>query len=210
MKKYIILTCILALVFAGLTFVRAGTISETGISQKDLVRFLSNIVTIVNELKSDYNLSRGQLLNMSTSKGGLGSTGDVATARTTATVNYMINGVMYSLAASSSMTIPPTAAQSTPTYCYYLFSLDSNGKLYVTKGTEAASSGAATLPAVPENKAPFGAVLVYASSTAFTMGTSNLDTAVIPTPTWYDIGMVFSGSGASTDITSSDLTLVNP
>jgi hypothetical protein len=70
MKKYIILTCILALVFAGLTFVRAGTISETGISQKDLVRFLSNIVTIVNELKSDYNLSRGQLLNMSTSKGG--------------------------------------------------------------------------------------------------------------------------------------------
>ncbi len=210
MKKYIALACILTVMFVGIPLVRAGTITETGMSQRDLVRYLTNISTIVNELKADYNLARYQLLNRSFTSGVLSSSGAVATAKTTATINYTIDGNLYSFAASSNMYITPTAAQSTPTYCYYLFSLNSSGAVTVTKGTEAAGTASLTLPGVPDGTTPFGAVLVYASSTAFTMGTSNLNTAVIAAPTWYNLSTVNSGASAATSISTSDLSLVNP
>jgi hypothetical protein len=152
-------------------------------SQRDLVRFLNNVANIIN--------------NQNFIKAGLTSSGAVSTAKTTTATYYAIAGKLYTMAASTNMTIPPTAAQSTPTYCYYLFSLNSSGALTVTKGAESATSAGASLPAVPASKAPIGSVLVYASATAFTMGTSNMNTAVISAPTW-------------TDLNSVGLSLVNP
>ena len=177
MKRFFICACILALLFAGVSLGRTGTITETGMSQKDLVRYLVG------------------LLNANLTKGGLTSSGAVATAKTTATINYRIGGKLYSMAASTNLTFAPTAAQTVPSYCLYLFSLNSSGKLTVTKGPESSASAGAALPAGPANQAPIGSVLVYASSTAFTMGTSTMGTAVISAPTWYDLSTAISGSG---------------
>ncbi len=38
-----------------------GTISGNGLSQGDLATFLTNVVTLVNELKTDYNLVLAKL-----------------------------------------------------------------------------------------------------------------------------------------------------
>lgn len=210
MKRFLVLVCIISLFLAGVPFAYSGTITETGMSQRDLVRFLSNVVTIVNELKADYNLAKAQLRTYALSNATLTALWE-ATAYTSGTLTYVIDGKLYSLSASSDIYITPTAAQSTPTYCNYLFSIDADGAITVTKGTEAAATASLTLPAVPANTAPFGYAQIYASSTAFTMGASSLSLAVLPSsPTWVNITMVDSGTSAATAVSASDLSLVNP
>jgi hypothetical protein len=216
MKKFLVLVCIISLFLAGVPFAYSGTITETGMSQKDLVRFLSNVVTIVNELKADVNLLRYQNLTGTVSSAGLtsnyGKTTDVATAYMSSPIKYIINGNFYDAAASANLYIPTTAAQSTPTYCYYLFSINSSGVISVTKGTEGSATASLTLPGIPADTAPFGAVLVYAAQTSFTMGTSTFEFAVLgnASPTWYNLSTVNSGASAASSISATDLSLVNP
>jgi hypothetical protein len=61
MKKIYICMIALLLLMAG-SIVNAGTITETGMSQRDLVRYLTNLKTMVNELKLDYNNFRAMVM----------------------------------------------------------------------------------------------------------------------------------------------------
>ena len=206
MRKFLIFICIFLMLFC-IPIVKAEDITGTGMSQRALVKFLENIVTIVNELKSDFNILRDNFLNKTTTSGTMSFGSGESSGRTTTTVNYAIGGKLYTFSASSDIEFVPQTAQSTPTYCYYLFSLNSSGVLTTTKGTEGSSTPSLVMPAVPANTAPIAAVLIYASSTAFQLGVSNTSTAVITTPTWYQLVGPISGTSFSTAISASDLAL---
>lgn len=219
MKKYIALACILGMLFIAVPLVRAGTITETGVTQRDLVRYLSNIATIVNELKADVNLLRAQVINSGTASPAGFGIGHTASAKTTGTYYYDIEGIPYVLIASSSMVYPMAAGasgnfttQTTPSYCYYLYGIDATGNLTVTQGTQAAIGATITLPAVPTKTAPLGYILVYATTNNFTLGSDVfMKPYVGATPTAYQLRKAPSiSSSGSTAISASDLSLVNP
>ena len=206
MRKFLIFICIFLMLFC-IPIVKAEDITGTGMSQRALVKFLENIVTIVNELKSDFNILRDNFLNKTTTSGIMSFGSGESSGKTTSTANYAIGGKLYTFSASSNIRFIPQTAQSTPTYCYYLFSLNSSGVLTTTKGTEGSSTPSLVMPAVPANTAPIAAVLIYASSTAFQLGVSSTSTAVITTPTWYQLVGPISGTSFSTAISASDLAL---
>lgn len=48
-----------------------SSITENGVSQGDLVRFLENVVTLVNELKTDYTALRADVTAIRTAVTGI-------------------------------------------------------------------------------------------------------------------------------------------
>jgi hypothetical protein len=187
MKKFLILACVLSLLFAG-TYSFAASITPTGMSQGDLVKFITS--------------AKEAILNGATTSGTLTSGFSAtqgASAVTTTTINYKINGVLYILSASANIKWTPTAVQTAGTYCYYLFTLNSSGVMKATKGTEGTTAALAGYPAdAPASSAIVGGALVHTTSTAFTMGTSSFSTSYLAaTPTWYNLMAISTDVGLS-------------
>jgi hypothetical protein len=184
MKKFLVLMCVLSLFLAGNVF--AASITETGMSQGDLVILLKSL--------------KAGVLNGAVSSGGLTSGFTAlqgATAKTVYPMPFKINGILYSLSSTSNMYLTKTAVQAVSTYCYYLFTINSSGAVTVTKGKEAASTSASSYPAAPSGGVIFGGVLVKTSAaTAFTMGTSSFSTSYLPySPIWYNLSAIANERG---------------
>lgn len=183
MKKFLVLACVLTLLFACNSF---AAISETGMSQGDLVKLLKS-------LKS--GVLYGALGSAGMTTGFYAQQG--ATAAQTAPLYYKLNGVFYDRAASTNMYLTVLPEQAANTYCYYLFSVNSTGGVTVTKGREGASTSASSYPEIPSGEAAFAGLLVKTSAaSAFTMGTSSFNSSYLPyAPIWYQLSTVGSGYG---------------
>ena len=90
MKRFLtVLVCTLLIVMGNALYLQAGDITDKGMSQKDLVQFLTNTVSINNEAKADYNLLRAQLLNRAYGPADVAVSGATITIATA--FDYTIN-----------------------------------------------------------------------------------------------------------------------
>ena len=198
--KRLIQTAVVVLTIAVLgSVLRAGDITGQGMSQGDLFKFLSNVVTLANETKSDYNNSRSGMQAMNLSKTGLASS---TTSTIIGTCTYSIGGVMYYKGSQTAAL--SAAAQTANTSCRYLVSLNTSGTATCTKGTEVADTGGSgsvttTMPTLPASHCPVGYIVVNASA-AWTLGTTGYGVA---TTTFYDLSFIDGGSS----VAASDLSL---
>jgi hypothetical protein len=93
---------------------------------------------------------------------------------------FSIAGTLYTKAATDNIAMTACAQQAASKYCFYLVSIGTTGTITVTKGTDANTSDAATVPALPASSAPVGTILVQTDAGhTFTAGTTDLSGAGI-------------------------------
>lgn len=175
MKKFkdliILLILIMAIVGGNSLYIMAGDITSTGMSQGDLVTYLTNV--------------KASLFNVCTSKVGLGISTTTTRLKTTATATYSIAGIMYETAAVATMQSITAVTQAVSTAAKYLVSVNSSGAFTVTKGASATPLANAVMPVLPSNSAPVGYFTVVTdSSNTFTLGTDALSS---PTVVYYNL-----------------------
>lgn len=120
-----------------------------------------------------------------------------STIKTTNAVSYMINGIMYTKAATDN--IDPTACteQAAAKTCLYLITVNASGTVDTIKGTEVASAdltaGTAVLvwPTPAADTCPIGAMKIATGTTAFTVGTDDItDDIGTGSVTFYSLGAI--------------------
>lgn len=205
MKRFLtVLVCTLLIVMGNALYLQAGDITDKGMSQKDLVQFLTNTVSINNEAKADYNLLRAQLLNRAYGPADVAVSGATITIATA--FDYTINGVFYNKAITYTVALTADSVQSISTYASYLLSIDSSGTVYCERGP-AVSTDVAVLPSITANRAPFAYFrMITGPSFTFTSGTTSLEAADM-SETFYNISVMNSGASASSAVAASDLSL---
>ena len=110
-----------------------------------------------------------------------------ATVKTTNAIDFCINGIAYSKAATDSIAIQAGAVQNVSTHCMYLVSIDKAGLVTTTKGVEAAVTADIFLPSTPALNCVIGAYkIVTDASTTYTAGTTDNGAAGI-TDTYFDL-----------------------
>jgi hypothetical protein len=125
----------------------------------------------------------GTRCNMSA---GLAEGSDAATLKTTRAVSYMINGQIYNKAITDNIAMTACAQQAANTTCLYLVSIQADGDVVVTKGTDGVTD---ELPNVPDGECAIGAFkVVLAGGATFTSGTTDLSAANV-TATYADLGI---------------------
>lgn len=169
MKRFI---TVLSLVGILATTAIAGSITPTGQNDGDIYAFLSNVVTVGNQAVTTMSSTRNQPLSVSGfAVEAVGS----ATFKTTATLDFCVDDTLYSFAASSSIAIATApAAQVATTSCIYLASIDKNGAITWTKGTNVAYGSTPVCPAVPASTCPIAEIKVdlTGAASSFTLGTT--------------------------------------
>lgn len=88
-------------------------------------------------------------------------------------LNYLVDGIMYQVAATTTSGIA-AAAQTGYTKCQYLLSVGTDGVITTTKGTDVAVTATPVIPDTPAGKIPFANILVQTATDAFTLGTTNV------------------------------------
>lgn len=113
---------------------------------------------------------------------------NATTIKTTAAVDYMINGLMYSKAATDNIAFTATASQADLTTCLYLVTINAAGTVTVTKGEEVTTATAQFVPwpTVPSDSAVLGAIKVATSGAVFVGGTTDLGAGTV-TDTYYNL-----------------------
>lgn len=160
---------------------------------------LALLLAAVQELKADFNLLRANFLNGAFTKGGLTEGTNSGTIKTANTINFAINGQLYTKAATDNIACTAAAAQAVSTYCLYLVCIDSSGTVSTVKGTEVATD-TAVLPARTADTAVIGAFKIATDGThTYTAGTTDHSAAGI-TATYYDLCFANSGVDANTAI----------
>lgn len=112
------------------------------------------------------------------------------TFKTTATLNYTINGTFYTKAATDNIAFATAGsafvAQPTATTSYYLFVIDTAGTITVVQGRDSGKSRAqgqptpGEIPECPADRVPFAAMkIVNTSGADFTPGSTDLGAAGI-------------------------------
>lgn len=118
--------------------------------------------------------------------------------KTTNNLHYTINNILYVKAAGNiDVSAAHTAVeQAVDTYCAYLVQINAAGDITILKGTDAASAALAlaALPTPTALNCPFGIVVIFTDTAAFTFGTTNTDAAGV-TDTYYDITDLPGGYG---------------
>lgn len=212
MRKLILTIALVAVIaMAGL----AGDITATGIYQGDLFTFLSNVVTIANEQKADYNLLRNRvnnhLLGYATFNKASTNTANLSIA-SGATVDYTINGIIYQITDQQDASYTVTfSAQATGTDCLYLVEVDTAGNFYVTKGTSVTvRAGTEVWPAATSTRCVVGGFKLGLDTIAtgtFTVGSTKWTTYTHATYTAYQLFYPPTGTTAPTAVSASDLSL---
>jgi hypothetical protein len=112
---------------------------------------------------------------------------NAGTIKTTAATDFNINGYTYTKAATDNITVTAGAAQADLTTCLYLVTIETDGDVVVTKGTEQITGSGKDLlwPAIPDNSAVLGAIKVVTSGATFTAGTTDLGAGTV-TDTYYN------------------------
>jgi len=199
MNRFTILALMIVLVAFG-SAVFSGDITDKGMYQKDLYTFLSNVVTVVNELKSDFNSSRSAL--NAQMFGSVAAASDTAKLKfnQAATPVFQIGGVVYT-SASTTVTLAG-GAQTTQTNRFYLISVNSANTATCTAGTAVAAGSTPAMHAPPAGYCPVAGIYITASGT-FTPGTSSPWDGVHGPTTIVNLSSVDAGSA----VAASDLSL---
>ena len=133
--------------------------------------------------------------NLCLGKAGLVIAGTTKTdIKTANAIDYAINGLLYSKAATDNIPVTAADAQAVSTSCLYLVCIDADGTVSTVKGVEeltadvTSGKAALTWPQPPSNDVVvIGAVRVDTSdSVPFIAGTTALDATGI-TDTYYDL-----------------------
>lgn len=172
---------------------------------------MSDLSTIAN--RDIYNA----LANACEVKGGLAiNAAGAATVKTTAALNYSVDGVLYSKAILAAQaitvthradgkpvtTLDPAYVQPINTTVIYILALNAAGTVAVVQGTYAGQqlvygsdisklvTSGGGVPKLPAGYTPFGAIKVVTNgSTTFTPGTTLLDAAGL-TVSYFDLALL--------------------
>lgn len=132
------------------------------------------------------------------------------TFKTTATVNYSIDGVLYSKAATDNLAFTAASQQADLTDCAYLVELDSSGTAATVKGTAVASGGTIVVPAPSAaTKCPIGYIKVALSGSTFTAGSTDLSAAGV-TATYFNLAVLPATTTGSTALALTTLSALQP
>jgi heptaprenylglyceryl phosphate synthase len=99
-------------------------------------------------------------------------------AKTVNTIYFMIDGQVFSKAAADMAALAGTVTNAK--FNVFVFGVNSAGTLTTTMGTEAATLGAVTFPALADGVVPIGFVIINPTGTGnFVGGTTALDDATV-------------------------------
>lgn len=153
-----------------------STLTENGINQGDLIRFLKNVRDVINNIQD--TMTGNYVIGVPAL--AIGST---TTAVSTALFHYMIGGKHYIKAAVAAGTAPGNDVIPTGTYGAVAFDIGADGTLDAVEATANATGYAsaalavAGLPAAASAHARVGWVTATKSDGAFTFGTTALNAA---------------------------------
>lgn len=151
----------------------AADVTSTGMSQKDLVKLLTNITN------AQLNVIIGNP-TITTTSAEAGKVSNNA-------FDYRIGGVLYTKAAAA--TSISATAQTAGTTMNYLITVSANGGLQATKGTST------KYPTIPANQVPvFGLKVGVLASGAFTLGSSNIQNSTSYNVTITNLAVLTSGA----------------
>ena len=187
MKKLILMLVLFSL-FSVNAF--AGDLKPGGMQDKDMYNLFNNLNnSIMNGCMGDVGLA------------GAVSPNPTDNIRTTATVNYTIGGVWYSLGASANIDTATSlggiiTSQNALTYVKYMVCVNSSGAYKIIRGLPDAIAADALIGLLPSGYAAIGYFQVYtAASTTFKLGTTLLNATGITT-TYVDLRAINSGKSA--------------
>lgn len=128
------------------------------------------------------------------------------TIKTTATLAYSINGLMYTKAATDNIAMTAAAQQAVLTDCAYLIEIDSSGTVATVKGTAVANGGTIVVPPPSAaTKCPVGYFVVsLANAATFTAGTTDLSATDV-TATFFQLGVLPATTTGSVTLARSTL-----
>jgi hypothetical protein len=155
-------------------------ITENGVNQGDLVRYLQNVRDLVNELRTGLATAlQGNYLLSTPGLAGGSNADDVANIA----FQYSIGGVVYNKAAITTGTGPGNDVIPQGTYGACAFDIGTNGTVDAIEapanatGYASAALAAAALPAPEAGHARMGYVTATKSDGTFTFGTTALNAA---------------------------------
>ena len=154
--------------------------------------WLNKIVTDLGTILA--RLNKAGSVALSTCGLAIGS--DTTKIKTASICKYLVDGILYTKAATDDIDPTACSAQAASKYAMYLVSINATGTVKVLKGADAANEAAAKLPTPAAGEAPIGAILVATAASGsgvpFTMGTSNLAGTGV-TDTYYSLVGVSEG-----------------
>lgn len=185
MRKLVIFFALLSFLIAGAA--QAEDITATGMSQGALFNWMTEVNSRLNAI------TKGSV----TLSGALAIGADNTTFKTAATVTGVVNGVVFTKAATDNVAFSSTDNLAISTYTKILVTVNASGTVATVKGNSAATSAAALLPAAASGYIPIGAIEIACDAThTFLMGTSDLGGTGI-TDTYFNfIGPVMGGETA--------------
>lgn len=157
-----------------------STVTEIGLNQGDLVRFLKNTRDLVNEMRTALVTTLQGNYLLSTPGLGIGSTADLVA---NIAFQYVVGGVVYNKAAVAAGTAPGNDVIPQGTYGACAFDIGTDGTIDAVEATgnatgyASAALAAAGLPAAAAGHARMGYVTATKSDGAFTFDTTNLNAA---------------------------------
>jgi len=115
-------------------------------------------------------------------------------AKTANTVYYMIDGVMYSLAAADMPALAGTVLNAT--FNVFVFYVNAAGTVVTVMGTGAATLAGVVFPVIPDENVSIGFVIVNPTGTGnFVGGTTNLDDGtVVPNAVYVNSDLAYNAS----------------
>jgi hypothetical protein len=128
---------------------------------------------------------REALGNLCLGAAGLDEGTNAATIKTVNAIDYAIDGILYSKAATDNIAMNALAAQADLTDCMYLVTIDASGTVVLVKGNAVAAGGDCELPDLPDGYCAIGAIKIALSGGTFTSGTTDLSGTGV-TATYYD------------------------
>lgn len=185
MRKHIVFIALFFLLVAGVG--HAEDITATGMSQGALFNWMTEVNSRLNAI------TKGSV----TLSGALAEGAADNTFKTGATITGVVNGVIFTKAATDNIAMTAATQQAISTFAKYAVCLNASGTFATVKGTSAATSAAALLPACASGYIPVGAIEVATDgSTTFTAGSTDLGAAGITDVYTNFIGPVMGGETA--------------
>jgi hypothetical protein len=138
-----------------------------------------NFPNVESELSNLFDKLQRALTNNLLVSGALAiKAGASALAKTAATIYFMVDGQVFTKAASDMAALAGTVTNAK--FNVFVFSVSSAGTLAAQMGTEAATLGAVTFPTVADGNTVIGFVIVNPTGTGnFVGGTTALDDGTV-------------------------------
>jgi hypothetical protein len=117
-----------------------------------------------------------------------------AVAKTTATIVYLIDGVLYTKAAADTAALAGTVTNAK--FNVFVFTVNAAGTFKTYMGTEASTLAGVVFPTVPDGEVSVGFVIINPTGTGnFVGGTTALDDAtVVPNAVYVNTADVYNTS----------------